>query len=71
MKPIKNGSIFIVTSTNVMHCLDGKYDTCSCLANLKKDYDKLTLKQANERLLNDPSVRKCELCLEIYDIEIE
>ena len=71
MKPIKNGSIFIVTSTNVMHCLDGKYDTCSCLANLKKDYPRMSLKEANELLLNDPFVRKCEHCLSIDEIEIE
>lgn len=68
MKKIKNGKRFIVTSSNIIHCLDNK--TNSCLSRLIKKYPEMSLKEANEYLLNNPSVRKCEHCLSFEDVEI-
>ena len=71
MKLIKLGSKFIITSNKIIHRLDGDYKPNSCLANLKKQYPIISLKEANEYLLNDPFTRKCEHCLSKDDIEVK
>lgn len=68
METIKKGTAFIVTSSEIIHCLDNK--TNSCLSRLKKDYCKMSLKEANEYLLNNPLARRCGHCLGLEDLEI-
>lgn len=70
MAKIINGTKFIVTSTNTIHCLDGKCDTNQCLSNLKKEYPIISKDEANILLLNDPKVKKCEFCLAYEDYKI-
>lgn len=69
MKKIKKGTTFIVTSNDVIHCLDN--NTKSCLSKLTKKYPIMSLKEANEYILNNPFARKCEHCLAFEDLEIE